>query len=44
MPPKPELEGFDTIEAYIEALIEWHFQMRYERDREWLRRLGVASI
>jgi hypothetical protein len=43
MPPKPELEWFATIEQYIEALIEWHFQVRYECDREWLRRLGVAS-
>jgi|SoiMethySBSTD1v2_1073268.scaffolds.fasta_scaffold180583_6 hypothetical protein len=43
MPPKPVLECFATLEDYIEAMIEWNFQVRYERDREWLRRLGVAS-
>jgi hypothetical protein len=43
MRPKPKLECFETLEAYLEALIEWKFEQRLELDREWLRRVGVKS-
>jgi hypothetical protein len=43
MQPKPKLESFETLEAYLEALIDWKFEQRLELDREWLRSLGVKS-
>jgi hypothetical protein len=45
MRPKPKLERFETLEAYLEALIEWKLEQRLELDREWLRRLksGTSS-
>lgn len=30
-PGKPELQNFDTLEAYQEALTDWHFTQREER-------------
>jgi hypothetical protein len=34
---KPQLEEFDTLEAWVEALLDWKL------DQAWLRRLGVTS-
>jgi hypothetical protein len=28
MQPKPKLESFETLEAYLEALIDWKFEQR----------------
>jgi hypothetical protein len=41
MRPKPKLECFETLEAYLEAMIEWKLEQRLELYREWLYRLGV---
>ena len=41
MRPKPKLACYETLEAYLEALIDWKFEQRAAFDREWLRRLGV---
>ncbi len=42
MRPKPCLESFQTLEAYLEALVEWHLDRRFDGiDRAWLRQVGV---
>jgi hypothetical protein len=42
MPPKPQLESFESLEAYLEALVEWKLDQRFAGiDREWLRQVGV---
>jgi hypothetical protein len=39
---KPRLENFQTLEAYLEALVEWLVERRFDGiDREWLRQVGV---
>ena len=44
MQPKPRLENYQTLEAYLEALVEWHLERRFDAiDRAWLpgrRRVG----
>jgi hypothetical protein len=32
MQPKPKLESFETLEAYLEALIDWKFEQRICQD------------
>ena len=42
MRPKPRLENYQTLEAYLEALVEWHLERRFDAiDRAWLRQVGV---
>jgi hypothetical protein len=42
MQPKPQFESCESLEAYLEALIEWLVDRRFEAiDREWLRQVGV---
>ena len=42
MPPKPQFESCESLEAYLEALMEWLVVRRFEAiDREWLRQVGV---
>jgi hypothetical protein len=42
MPPKPALESFASLEAYLEALVGWLLDQRFAAmDREWLRAIGV---
>ena len=42
MRPKPEFESFESLEAYLEALIVWHLDQRFDGiDRAWLRQVGV---
>lgn len=44
MQPRPRLESFQTLEAYLEALVVWHLDMRFDAiDREWLRQVGIES-
>jgi hypothetical protein len=44
MPPKPQFESFDSLEAYLEALIQWLIDRRFDAiDREWLRQVGVKA-
>jgi len=41
--PKPRLESFTSLEAYIEALVEWHLERRFDAaDCEWLRQVGIG--
>jgi len=43
MRPKPRLESFTSLEAYIEALVEWHLERRFDAaDCEWLRQVGIG--
>jgi len=43
MRPKPRLESFQTLEAYLEALVEWHLDQRFAVvDYEWLRQVGIG--
>jgi hypothetical protein len=41
MQPRPKLECFETLEAYLEALIDWKLEQRGAADLEWLRLLGI---
>lgn len=42
MPPKPKLHDYPTLEAYLEALVDWKLDRHFAViDREWLRLLGV---
>ena len=42
MQPKPHLESFASLEAYLEALVEWHLDRRFDGiDRAWLRQVGI---
>ena len=44
MQPKPRLESFTSLEAYLEAMVEWHLDRRFDGlDREWLRQIGVSA-
>ena len=45
MPPKPQFdESFESLEAYLEALIRWLIDRRFDAiDREWLRQVGVKA-
>lgn len=36
MPPKPKLASFPTLEAYLEALVDWKIEERAAYDRDWL--------
>ena len=38
---KPILKDFPTLEAYLEALVDWKFEQRAAIDREWLRDCGI---
>jgi hypothetical protein len=41
---KPRLENFQTLEAYLEALVEWLVERRFDAiDCEWLRQVGIQS-
>ena len=41
MRPKPKLACYQTLESYLEALVDWKFEQRLESDRAWLATLGV---
>lgn len=49
MPPKPKLHDFQTLEAYLEELVDWKFRLWLHdlaidgtpSDCRWLRNLGV---
>jgi hypothetical protein len=44
MPLKPRLESFPSLEAYLEALVEWHLDQRFSAvDCELLRQVGIQS-
>ena len=38
---KPRLADFPTLEAYLEALVDWKFEQRKAADFEWLRDCGI---
>jgi len=40
---KPVLKDFPTLEAYLEALVDWKFEQRAAIDREWLRDCGIDA-
>jgi|KBSMisStaDraftv2_1062788.scaffolds.fasta_scaffold804844_2 hypothetical protein len=40
--PKPALELYETLEAYIDAMIDWSIAKRFaDVDRVWLKSIGV---
>jgi hypothetical protein len=42
MPRKPRLASFPTLEAYLDALVDWKLDLYFSTiDREWLRLMGV---
>jgi hypothetical protein len=42
MQPKPRLESFESLEAYLEALMDWKLDQRFAAvDCEWLRQVGI---
>jgi len=42
MQPKPRLEAFESLEAYLEALLDWKLDQRFAAvDCEWLRQVGI---
>ena len=44
MPLKPQLDSYESLEAYLEALVLWLIDRRFDAiDRAWLRQVGINT-